>query len=130
MSKYEEARNLAINGLEKALISHADDDVLSIDDGLDDFDISIPREELEPNSLLFLTLEFWSGWSDSAVHNWNFYEPLGKSDWPRLAKVVLSDLRENREITDQEILSQFSVYPKSRSSWLSKLIGAFRGKAI
>ena len=86
--------------------------------------------ELEPKSLLFLTLEFWSGWSDSAVHNWNFYEPLGKSDWPRLAKVVLSDLKENREITNQEILSQFSVYPKSKSSWLSKLLGVFNGKAI
>ncbi len=57
MSKYEEARILAINGLEKALISHANDDVLSIEDGLDDFDISIPRDELEPNSLLFLTLD-------------------------------------------------------------------------
>ena len=38
MSKYEEARILAINGLEKALIAHANDNILSIEAGLEEED--------------------------------------------------------------------------------------------
>ena len=61
--KYENARLLAIEGLEKALIAHKNDDVYSIDEGLDEFDAEIPRDEIEPISLLMLTLEYlvWLG---------------------------------------------------------------------
>ncbi|MGK0297996.1 MAG: hypothetical protein ACI9XC_001614 [Gammaproteobacteria bacterium] len=127
MSKYEEARNLAILSIEKALIAHGNDDVFSIEDDLEEFDLLIPRDEIVANSLLFLTLEFWSGWSDSAIHGWYFYEPLEKDDWPRLAQILLNDLKTNTEVTNQEIVSQFSVFPKTKSdsifSKISSLIG-------
>ena len=112
MSKYEESRVLAINSIEKAIIAHENGNVLSIEDGLDQFDSLIPREDISANSLLFITLEFWSGWSDSAIHGWNFYEPLTKADWPRLARIILSDLREDRPVTNQEIITKFSVVPQ------------------
>ena len=131
MSRYEQSRILAINSIEAALAAHENDDILLIAGDFDRFDLLIPREQISANSLLFLTLEFWSGWSDSAIHNWHFYEPLTKEDWPRLAKILLSDLRENNEVTNQEIISQFSVFPKTKGkSFLSKIRSAVSGKAV
>jgi len=129
MSQYEEARNLAIKYLEKAMIAHENDDFLSIEDGLEEYELLIPRDDLEANSLLYLTLEFWSGWSDSAIHTWKFYDPLVKEDWPRLARILLGDLKENREVTNQEIISNFSVTQKRKgSSLLSKVWRLISGK--
>lgn len=131
MTNYEEARNFAIRSIEKALEAHESGNVLSIEDGLEKFEVLIPREDLAPNSLLFLTQEFWSGWADSAIHGWHFYEPLGKDDWPRLARILLDDLRANREVTDSVIVSKFRVAPRLKSdSILSRLWRRIRGKAI
>lgn len=104
---------------------------MSIEDGLDKYELLIAREALAPNSLLFLIQEFWSGWADSAVHNWNFYEPLGKDDWPRLARRLLDDSRGSREVSDLDIVSKFSVVPRGkRGSLVSSLWEIIRGKAI
>lgn len=129
MSEFDEARKLAIRCLEKALIAHENDDVFSIEDGLEEYELLMHREEIKANSLLCLALEFWSGWSDSAVHDWNFYEPLSKEDWPRLAKILLSDLKANREVTNKEIISNFNVTSKQKAgSILSRILTVTHGK--
>ena len=131
MSKYEAARKFAIDSIEKALVAHERGDDSSIENGLEEFQGLIPREELAPNSLLLLTEEFWCGWSSCAEHDWQFFEPLGKDDWPRLARILLDDLTSNREVTDSVLLSEFRVVPKDESgSFLSRLWGRIRGKAI
>lgn len=125
MSKYEEAINIAITGLEKALIAHENTNWLELENNLDVYEITIPREKVAPNSLLYLTLEFWSAWADSANHDhWTFYPPLGKGDYPRLAKVLLNNLQSNTEVTNEEIIKNFSVYPTE--SIFSKLKGMFK----
>ncbi len=125
MSKYEEAKSIAIIGLEKALIAHDDANWLELENNLDVFEITIPREEVAPNSLLYLTLEFWSAWADSANHDyWKFYPPMDKNDYPRLAKVLLNNLQSNTEVKNEEIIENFSVYPTE--SIFSKLKGVFK----
>jgi hypothetical protein len=125
MSKYEEAKSIAIKGLEKALISHENANWLELENNLDLYENAIPREEVSPNSLLYLTLEFWSAWADSANHDhWDFYPPMGKNDYPRLAKILLNNLQSNAEVTNEEIVKNFSVYPTM--SIFSKLKGMFK----
>jgi hypothetical protein len=112
MSKYEETKSIAIKGLEKALISHENANWLELENNLDVYENAMPREEVSPNSLLYLTLEFWSAWADSANHDhWDFYPPMGKNDYPRLAKILLNNLQSNAEVTNEEIVKNFSVYP-------------------
>ena len=128
MSKYEEARQLAINSLENALDAHKNNDLLSIENGFEKYEGLVSESNVPANSLLYLTLEFWAGWSDSAIHNWLFYEPLKKDDWPRLAVIILEALKENKEITNPVILESFRVKPKT--SLITKLKGLFGGKTI
>lgn len=131
MNSFEEARKFAIDSLERAISAHDRGDIFSIEDGIDEYENIIPREEIANNSLLFLTLEIWSGWSDSAVHDWQFYEPLKKNDWPRIAKILLGDLRANREVTNAEILANFSIEVKEKNEfWLSKLWKSISRKEI
>lgn len=131
MSKYDKAKNFAIVALENALEAHARNDLLSIENGLEEFEGLVSESEVISNSLLYLSLEFWSGWSDSAVHDWRFYEPLQEDDWPRLAVILLNDLKANREITNSDILLYFRVKPKnSKVSLLTKLWSLVRGNAI
>lgn len=125
MSKYDEAKTIAISGLEKALLAHEAGKWLDVEDNLDKYEVAIPRNEIPSNSLLYLTLEFWSAWADSANHeHWGFYPPMGKNDYPRLAKVILSNLRSNTEITNEEIIKNFCVYPSE--SIFSKLKNVFK----
>lgn len=89
MDTYERARQLAVQGLEGAQFAHAQDNLLSIEDGLEEYEALLPEIDSPPNSLLALTYEFWSGWADCAIHDWRFYEPLEKEDWPRLCGILL-----------------------------------------
>ena len=129
MNRYEQARLLAIESLQGALIAHREGKIHDIEDNLDDYDKLIPRDDITPNSLLMITLEFWSGWSDSAVHGWLFYDPMTENDWPRLAKVLIDDLKADREVTNKEILDIFSVDTTPKGpSWISKMLEKIKGK--
>lgn len=122
INEYEKARVHAIESLEKALVAHENRDIFSIDDNLDEYDKLIPRDDIPANSLLFITLEFWSSWSDSAIHDWKYHEPLSKDDWPRLAKILIEDLKLNREVTNFELLTLFSVnIDPVKGSWFIKM---------
>lgn len=125
---YEESRKLAIKAIEGALVSHEKQDFFSIDDKLDELEIQLSKQELDEGSLLLIAYEFLTGWSDSAVHDWHHWEPMTKDDWPRLASVILNDLRANREVTNQELLSEFRVITKPKVSIASKISSLFHAK--
>ena len=125
MNRYDRARNHAVYGNEKALIAHAKQEVFSIDDELEQYELLISKLELPSNSLLLLTPEFWSGWADAAAHDWKYYEPIKEIDWPVYAEVLLENLRNNTEVTDVAIKQNFSVFPSK--SIFTKLSGLFGG---
>ncbi len=125
MSKYDEAKTIAMSGLRDAMLAHENGKWLDVEGYLDKYEAAIPRNEIASNSLLYLTLEFWSAWADSANHDrWDFYPPIGKNDYPRLARVIVNNLQSNAEITDKEIIKNFSMYPTK--SIFSKLKGIFK----
>ena len=128
MVVYEESRKLAIEGIESALIAHEKQDFFSIGDELELLEIQIDKQEIPEGSLLLIAHEFLTGWSDSAAHDWYHWEPMKKDDWPRLAYVILKDLRANREVTDPELLSEFRFIAKPNASIVSKVLGLFRAK--
>lgn len=128
MSAYEESRKFAIAAIERALITHEKQDFFSIGDELDDLEIQLYQQELPEGSLLLIAHEFLTGWADSAAHDWYHWEPMKKDDWPRLSEVILKDLRANQEVTSSELLNQFRVITKPKTSFVSKIRSLFYAK--
>jgi len=128
MSAYEESRKLAIVAIERALVAHEKQDFFSIGDELDELEIQLNDQELPEGSLLLIAHEFLTGWSDSAAHDWYYWEPMKKDDWPRLAEVILKDLYANLEVTDLELLSEFRIITKPKTSIVSKILSLFHAK--
>jgi len=128
MSEYEAARKLAIESIEKSLIAHESEEFFSIGDDLDEYELLLDKQELQQDSLLLITYEFLTGWSDSAAHDWYHWEPLKKDDWPRLAKIILNDLQANREVIDSEILSEFRYISEPKRSIISGIWALFSDK--
>lgn len=44
-----------------------------------------------------------------------FYEGIKEADWPELAKIIIADLKADREITNELILEHFFIKPKPKS---------------
>lgn len=112
MNKKDQAREHAINYLSQAIESHERGDFLSVGDGFDEYDQMLPRQEISADDLLYITLEFWESWADTAEHTWEFYPPFTESDWPKLARILLEDLKANRKVTDKTILDHFVQKPR------------------
>ena len=110
-NRYDEARTHAIRYLTEAIKAHEKGDFLSVGDGFDEYDRMLPRDGKELNKLLIITLEFWASWSDTAEHSWKFYPPFKEGDWPQLAKILLEDLKVNREVTNKTLLEHFVPKP-------------------
>ena len=43
-------------------------------------------------------LGFLESWYDSSNHDWCFYEPLARDDWPRLGLELANDIEAERPI--------------------------------
>ena len=117
---FEYCRKLAIDLIEDSLKRHENNEFFAIGD-VDELAALLDEKDIEEGALLDITHEFLSGWGDSAAHYWNYYEPLKKDDWPRLAKIILSDLKANREITDPQIISQFHFIKEPRISIIARI---------
>jgi len=118
----DEARAYAIKYLTSALEAHQRGEFLSISDGHEEYDQMLIREEVSVNDLLYITLEFWASWADTAEHDWMFYPPFTKDDWPMMARILLNDLEANRVVTDETILRHFVQQPRPpRQSLLDRL---------
>ncbi len=128
MNEYENSRKLAIEAIQKALDAHENQDFFSIGKYLDEYEVLLYKLEIEQGTLLLVAHEFLTGWSDSAAHDWYHWEPLKQEDWPRLAKIILQDLRANREVTDPEILSEFRYISEPKRSFISRICDIFSGK--
>jgi hypothetical protein len=109
---YETFRNKLIYNLEQAIKEQKDGRFESIDKGFDDFDEHLPRGQKGLENI-FIGLNFWDGWIDARNHDWNYYKGIEKNDWPRLAKIIVDDLKCNREINETIILKHFDFRKKS-----------------
>jgi hypothetical protein len=100
-------RQEIIAGLRRAIAAHAQGRVLEIEDNVDELAMRV-SELAEPGLDSFnIAIEFWSGWSDSAVHDWLYYPGMTKEAWPVMANSIVQDLAARREISDPTIVEQF-----------------------
>lgn len=58
-----------------------------------------------------VAVDFLDGWYDSSNHDWQFYEPLGRDDWPRLSLSLAASI-EKREPIDSLIETMFTFPPR------------------
>ena len=59
---------------------------------------------------LRIAIDFLDGWYDSSNHDWQFYEPLGESHWPRLARSMAASI-EKGEPVDESVKVLFTRAP-------------------
>lgn len=113
---YDQAREHMIRGISSAAIAHESDNLSSIDHGYEEIDAVLPRVSDERFDKLHIVLNFWDGWIDSRNHNWMNYTGIGKDDWPRLARILISDLEHDKEVSETSVLKHFDFRKKRQET--------------
>jgi len=126
MDNYNQARLLAIEYFQRAIIAHENEDWLAIWDGYEKFENLLQNGETEHSNLLGITLGFWCTWADCAETDWRLCWSMQEQDWPRLAKILLNDLKLNQEVSNEELLSLFGNHQPTKTVVISKM-GVLKG---
>lgn len=124
MFTYHEAKHYLIEHLSRDVVLHVAGDYGHVGDNFNDFDANLPRNGDPKFKKLYIALNFWDGWLDARNHDWHFYKGISQNDWPKLAKMIIQNIEEEKEITSEIILAHFDLKPKE--SIISKLKKIFR----
>ncbi len=127
MFGYGEVKQQMIQGLEAAAQAHEAGNLPAIEEGYDDIDAVLPRDRGPEFNKLFVALHFWDGWIDARSHEWRYYKGIKAQDWPELARAIVEDLRNDRNITDERVLRHFRLSPPWPSLW-TRIRNLFGGK--
>lgn len=120
MTDEDQARIHAVKYLTRAIESHERGDFLSVSDGYNEYTQQLSRHDRSPDGLLFITQEFWLHWARSAERTQGYYSPILKDEWPKLARILLEDLKNNRNVTNKTILEHFVI--KHSNPYIDSLI--------
>ena len=112
MMNYPDARTEFISALTAAANAHDSNEFANIDVGYEKLDGELPRDSGTEFDKLFVALSFWDGWIDARNHNWQYYDPIRKEDWPELARKIVRDLEADQEIHDRTVLKRFGPQEK------------------
>jgi len=104
---YPEAKALLVDRLVRDAWAHENDEYTLIGHGYDDIDVGLPRNAGPEFRKLFIALSFWDGWIDARNHEWQYYKPIEKDDWPRLARQIAGHLKNEQEIDEPTIVARF-----------------------
>ncbi|MDO8828032.1 MAG: hypothetical protein Q7V21_15590 [Methylophaga sp.] len=124
---YSEAKSVLLDILIREAELHESGRYGELGANYDEVDQKLPHNGGPEFGKLLLALEFWTGWLDSAGHDWLFYEPIRESDWPILARAIERNLEADREPTDPVLLKHFAPRPK-RPSLFSRVRALFGGE--
>ena len=127
MFNYDEAKKYLIEHLSQDVALHLSGNTEAVGRNFDEFDGNLPRNAEPKFKKLHIALNFWDGWQDSRNHDWLYYEGINQSDWPNLAKEIVTDIENDRDITNEQILSHFDLRP--RTSVIEKIKSLFQSKA-
>lgn len=111
MFTYDEAKKYLIEQLTRDIESHNRGDVRKIGENFDVYDQNLPRDSGQEFKKLFIALNFWDLWQFARDHEWRYVKGVSQSDWPRFAEMIISDIREDKEITSNIILEHFDLKP-------------------
>ena len=113
MWTYDNARDYMVAALRREADAQDEGRTGEVGAGFEKCDINLPREGDPRFRALHIALNFWDGWTDARNHEWLYYEPIRRDDWPRLARSIAAEIEANEDVTDCVVLSKFSV-PKQR----------------
>lgn len=123
---YEDLRERFAACLDAAVRAQESGDLAAVEAGFEQLDSELPRGAGPEFDKLHVALEFWDGWIDARNHDWLYYPGLVAGDWPRLARAIVRDLQQNRDITDERVLERFDFRRRpTRASLWSRLKGLF-----
>lgn len=124
--KYEEIKQRLTSELWRSADAHEMGQIWEIDGSYDQLEQEILTDHPEPNfDKLKIALEFWAGWIDSRNHDWKFYEGIEASDWPKLARVIVNDLKADRETVDERVTRHFDYRIREVSPGIWKRLAKF-----
>ncbi len=107
MFTYEQAKSFLIEHLDQDVDHHTSGNFSRIGEQFDEFDTNLPRGAGPEFDKLHVALNFWDSWQDARNHDWQYYPKIKPDDWQRLAKSIVADISEDRDIQDRLILEQF-----------------------
>ena len=116
---YEDLRERFAACLDAAVRAQESGDLAAVEAGFDQLDSELPRNAGPEFDKLFVALAFWDSWIDARNHDWLYYPGLVAGDWPQLARGIVQDLQQNRDITDERVLERFDFRrrPPRTSLW-------------
>lgn len=116
---YDDLRERFAACLDAAARAQESGDLAAVENGFDQLDSELPRNAGPEFDKLHIVIHFWDGWIDARNHDWLYYDGLTAEDWPILARGIVQDLQQNREITDERVLEHFdfSRQPVRTSLW-------------
>ncbi len=79
----------------------------------------LPIEEDFENPIYGIAFNFWDAWCDASNHEWQYYDPLTRNDWPLLAQEVIKSLRSGNMPTNEILIREF--LPKPRESFVNRI---------
>ena len=126
MMNYSDAKAEFISALAAAANAHESDEFASIAEGYEKLDGGLPRDSGDEFNKLFVALSFWDGWIDARNHDWQYYDPIRKEDWPELARKIVLDLEADQEIHDQIVLKRFGLQEKPQGVVKAVIEALFR----
>ena len=121
---HEVLRHRLIAYLEAAARAHDAGFFFAIPEGYDRLEAEVSRRPSPDFDTLKTALAFWDGWIDARNHDWRHYPGIKAGDWPRLARGIIDDLRQGRDIGDKRVLARFDFRrPRTRPSLWTRLRG-------
>ena len=126
MFTYDEAKKYLIEQLTRDAENHRRGDVRKVGENFEVFDHNLPRNSGPEFNKLFIALNFWDGWQDARNHDWRVYKGISENDWPQLAKIIIQNIEEEKEIMNEIILQYFDLRPGE--GIISKLRKIFKTK--
>ncbi len=114
-----ELRRRFAAALEAAARAHESGNLPAIEAEYERLDGCLPRTADAIFGQLQIALEFWDGWIDARNHEWQYYAGIEAEDWPFLARTIVDDLRNGRDISDERVLERFDFRRRvaHRSLW-------------
>ena len=106
---YDEVRAFVAAALDSAADAHEAGRYSELAPLFQKVDVPETRGDGPQFAKIGLALNFFDGWVDASNHEWRYYEGFTRDDWPRLARIVATALRTDREIPAQQVLERFGV---------------------
>lgn len=102
-------RTYLLKKLPELIQYHNEGNFENLELGFEELEDNINRSDDSHLKIYFLALSFWDSWIDASENDWQYYEPLTKDDWPKLAEQILKAVQDNKMMTDTKLFKELGL---------------------